>query len=371
MLRFLERERVPVHQNLPRPSQEDARATARGDLALYRCPSCALVANLAFRSELLAYGEDYDNNQSMSGVFDEHVTSLLDELVRDGISGKQIIEVGCGKGYFLERLCELGQNTGVGYDATYEGPSSKLDGRVRFVRDFYGGQASAQNVDVIVCRHVIEHVPRPVDFLKSIRDALSGSKDTVLYFETPALEWIIDGAVFWDFFYEHCCYFTEPALRNMFRLAGFETVELRRVFKGQYLWLKARYDARNAPLPLEPGATDLEAYRVLEQEKIKSWQHSMRAYRASGPVAVWGAGAKGVTFVNLLDPTGELVDCIVDINPNKQGQYVPGSGHLIVEPAALGTRGIRNVILMNPNYTEEVRQTLQNLGLEIGLHAAE
>jgi hypothetical protein len=79
-------------------------------------------------------------------------------------------------------------------------------------------------------------------------------------------------------------------------------------------------------------------------------------------VALWGAGAKGVTFANLLDPNCELLDCLVDLNPAKQGCFVPGTGHPIVRHDELDARGVRTALAMNPNYTPENVELLRSVG---------
>ena len=86
-----------------------------------------------------------------------------------------------------------------------------------------------------------------------------------------------------------------------------------------------------------------------------------------GKVAIWGAGAKGVTFANLLDPHSKLIDCIVDLNPNKQGGFVPGTGHPIVSYQDLPKRNVATAILMNPNYREENQTLLRNAGIKLNL----
>jgi hypothetical protein len=81
-------------------------------------------------------------------------------------------------------------------------------------------------------------------------------------------------------------------------------------------------------------------------------------------VVVWGAGAKGVMFLNLLQlTTGSGVDCVVDINPRKQGHFVPLMGQRIVGPDLLLRNPPDLVIVMNPEYEREIRSTLNELGI--------
>ena len=81
----------------------------------------------------------------------------------------------------------------------------------------------------------------------------------------------------------------------------------------------------------------------------------METAAASGGVAIWGAGAKGATFVNIVDPDASLVTCLVDVNPRKQGRSVAGTGHAGVAPDQLTPKGVATVIIMNPNYETEIR----------------
>ena len=89
--------------------------------------------------------------------------------------------------------------------------------------------------------------------------------------------------------------------------------------------------------------------------------------RKGGRVALWGAGAKGATLANLVDPEGELIDCVVDLNPSKQGGFIPGTGHPIVSYTALPVRDVRTAILMNPNYRAENLALLAQSNIEVNL----
>jgi SAM-dependent methyltransferase len=218
---FLERLNVPVHQNLVCNTWEEALNVKRGDLSLVEC-ECGFVFNQSFDESLLSYGERYNNDQMASEVFNEYVDSIVEYL---GLRNQSIIEIGCGNGAFLKKLCA--ENDGVGYDPSYIGPLE--NGRVSFVQGYYEGRPC----DIVVCRHVIEHVPDPVGLIATINAPR-------VFSETPNLDWIIENDTWWDFFYEHCNYFTAGTLRYAFALAGFDG-RAREAFGGQYLWYEGRY----------------------------------------------------------------------------------------------------------------------------------
>jgi SAM-dependent methyltransferase len=361
---FLVRQSVPVHQNLPAATRAQARDAPLGRLEMVACDGCGFVFNCAFDPRLPRYGPGYDNAQSHSPAFAAHLDALARHLVEErGVRGARIVEVGCGRGDFLRRLVAWpgADNWGVGFDPACD-EAVELGGRLRFERRFYGPECADVSADVVVCRHVIEHVADPLALLRAVRGAPR------VFFETPDVDWILRNGVIWDFFYEHCSLFSTESLAYAFALAGFGQVATRAVFGGQYLWVEGAWESEPAPpLPQPPtrgGGLDAAAaaYGASEPERLDGWKKRLAALAAEGPAALWGAGAKGVTLAGLVDPAADLIDCLADINPAKQGRFVPGTGHPIVAPSALAARGVRNVVLMNPAYRAETLAMLPSCG---------
>lgn len=375
---FVHRTDVPVHQNLLYDSPQDARAATRGTLSLHACRGCDFVFNAAFDESLMSYGERYENAQEHSAVFERHVDSLARLLVESrGLRNLHVVEVGCGQGSFLRRLVEYpgAGNTGTGFDPSYAGPEASADGRLRFRREFYGAQSTGVRADAVVSRHVIEHVPQPVGMLRSVRAAMRDALHAPVFFETPCIEWILRERATWDLFYEHCSLFSPRSIACAFALAGFAVREVGHVFGGQYLWTEAvaaAADAGQPPLPPRPLDEVPLAERAIafgrdEAARCAAISGRLHALRAQGPVALWGAGAKGCTLAALVDPGATLVDSLVDINPGKQGHFVAGTGHPILSPAQAARRGVRSAILMNPNYLDECRAMLRRDRVDIQL----
>ena len=95
-----------------------------------------------------------------------------------------------------------------------------------------------------------------------------------------------------------------------------------------------------------------------------AWAARLAEYARGGKtVALWGGGAKAVGFLNLLQVVDQIRH-VVDINPNKQGKFLPGTGQEIVSAAALKEIRPDVVILMNPIYQLEIEGSLKELGLD-------
>lgn len=379
----VERPRSAVLQNRVFPSAEEARAAQAGRLDIRRCADCGFIHNYAFDPALVDYVPEYENEQGNSAHFREHMASLIDQIAAaaEAMAGGKVdtlsvVDIGCGQGGFLEAVLSRlgGQAEGFGFDAAFRAAEVESGPR-RYYRRYFDGDTGHLVPDgavIMVTRHVIEHVPDPVGFLRGIRAAIRPAQQVRLYVETPCAEWIFRNRVVQDFFYEHCNYWTADSLSFAAARAGFATVGVRHVFSGQYLWLEAIPESEEVCATASPhrrgdGAL-VTVYRAAEATTLGHWRERVRALSTDGGVALWGAGGKGVTMAALLDPQAENIACLIDINRNKQGRFVPITGHPVVDAqTAVKHYGVRTAIVMNPNYHDEIAAALDTDGLPITL----
>jgi hypothetical protein len=95
----------------------------------------------------------------------------------------------------------------------------------------------------------------------------------------------------------------------------------------------------------------------------------LQVHRDQGKaVAVWGMATKGVIFSLLVDPDASRIDYCIDVNTNKQGCFVPVTGHAISAPIVLrsASRPV-TVIVMNENYRDEIATTCREIGIDAKL----
>jgi SAM-dependent methyltransferase len=373
---FLRREQVPVQQNLVVKDRRAAEAVPRRPLRMRICERCEFVFNQAFDPSGLKYSDEYDNTQVCSPRFNDYVDGLVQDLVtRRGVRGRRIVEVGCGKGDFLRRLVDApgADNTGCGFDRSYEGPLEDLGGRLRFERRFYEPDCGSVAADVVVCRHCVGYLPDPVGVLRTVRRAVDGSPHALVCFETQDVEWMFDHRAFFDFAYEVCSYFSPGSLAAAYARAGLAATRVRRLFGDQYLWVEGTV-AGPESRP-DPGERRLvgkaRAFARVEADLRRALHDRLTGPGARGRTAVWGAGTKGASLVSLVDPGRELIACVVDLNPNKQGKYLPGTGHPIVDYRQLPDYGVTRAIVVNPNYREENARLLGDAGVAVELVALE
>jgi SAM-dependent methyltransferase len=347
--------------------------------------------NPLFDAGRTEYTQAYENSLHFSPLFQKYAEGLADRLVtRYGLHGKDVLEIGSGKGDFLALMVQRGAGHAIGYDPSFvpgAGHQELIDtGRMAVVREFFDPDVARREADLMVCRQVLEHIEQPLPFLGGIRRGIPPGRGTVLFFEVPnALSPLRDMDV-WTLIYEHCGFYTPQSLGRLFRLSGFEVLSLDELYEGIFLGIEARRadlavggslaeEVRTADSRAggddvredDRGMADLlalvEKFRQRFDQKVAHWRTTLGNLQDAGKrVVIWGGGARGVTFLNLVD-TGRTVQYVVDINPRKTGTFVAGTGQQVVLPSALRAYRPDVVVLMNPIYRQEIAASLRDLGL--------
>ena len=365
---------LPVHGTAVFETAEQARALRRADQVLAVCSACAFVFNSAFDPSLLDYSSAHEESQAASTTFRAFAGDLAAGWVqRYRLEGQVVLEVGCGKGDFLGLLAQAGVARAHGVDPGLDPARLPQHPAVTGEAAWFGPSEVAREAAAVVCRHTLEHVPDITGFLDGVLTAVDPARCRALLFEVPDVGRVLAEAAFWDLSYEHCSHFTATSLRALFVRHGVDVLDVRRVYGGQYLVLEAAPAGSSGPAPSsEDAAAPVEPVeRVVErcrafaravEEQLAHWDAWFAARAAADEqVVVWGGGSKGLVFLSALPETG--VRRVVDINPGLQGRWMGGAAVPIVAPQALVDDPPAVVLLMNGIYRDEVRRTLDDLGL--------
>jgi SAM-dependent methyltransferase len=363
---------VPVHSCVLLQTAADARVFPRRDLELAFCEVCGFLFNHLFDENVMSYSTNFEESQHFSDTFSSFACKLAKKIVKKcDLMGKSIVEIGCGKGEFIAKLCSLAHANGVGIDPGYRPDPGRCQGaNVRFIVDRYGIAYQSIPADLVLCRHTLEHIPDVSAFIRSIREAIAGREDVWIVFQTPDAKRVLNEGAFWDIYYEHCSYFSAGTHARLFRRERFDVTELSVVYHGQYIVQYAR-PAAFVTTPRWRGEADLKAMQRLTADfpdRVRNaqskWKRRIQDAALEGrSIVIWGGGSKGVSFLTTLGLEDEI-QAVVDINPYRQGKYMPGSGHEIVAPSRLTAIRPDMVVLMNPIYKPEVQANLATLGLK-------
>lgn len=328
-------EQLPVFQNRMYDSEEEAINCPKGDIRLVENLETGLVYNEAFRPELMQYDDHYQNEQAVSPLFRAHLETVM-QIIANTMGRESIVEVGCGKGFFMEMLLAGGFDV-QGFDPTYEGTNSRI------IKQYFSPGLGIQ-ADGLILRHVLEHIQDPANFLMKLKNANGGSGK--IYIEVPCFGWVCEQRAWFDIFYEHVNYFRLSDFYRMFDVV----YESGRLFGDQYLYVVAELSSLKYP------KID-EKRRVKFPDDFMNNLVQMYGVELNREVIIWGGASKGVIFSLLKQRAGLYINAVIDINPAKQEKYLPASGFQVKAPEVIlpHLQDGAIIFVMNSNYLPEIK----------------
>jgi SAM-dependent methyltransferase len=172
-------------------------------------------------------GGDFGYSQQQGSYLDKEIAlrltfrKFIRQLKRRGMTGGHLLEVGCGYGFLLEEAAPLFESlTGTDFDSE----AVKCVKQLGFQALGGGVEAvpSAARYDLILATGVIEHVYKPIQFVKQLRQHLSATGWIVL--ATPPMNsfWLKLQGKNWPSFKipEHVTYYDRHTLTELFRRCG-------------------------------------------------------------------------------------------------------------------------------------------------------
>ena len=367
---------IPVLCGVHWAYPEAAEASPVGRMVLAYCPSCAYVRNVAFDPAVMVYDTTMDTNLHHSPAFQAFSADLVKHLAdRYPLSGKRVLDVGCGQGEFLRELCHTAGCAGVGYDAMYAGPEGPDASGAEFHSGYAPRGAGLPEFDMVTSRHWFEHIDDPYEFLVDLRQR-AGTRPVYGYLEVPDACYDLSTAG-WEVIYPHVSYFDAYSLVRIVQRAGWRVEDTGTLFGGMFRFIEmsANVDGDRKGTEPVPGPADrarqlaaVATFRERHEAERAAWRQRIGELveRGARPV-LWGAGSRGVQFLTFAD---QRLAAVVDVNPRKWGRYLPVTAHRVDPPETLSTLKPQAVIITNPSYRNEIAADLKRLGVEAELLTA-
>jgi 2-polyprenyl-3-methyl-5-hydroxy-6-metoxy-1,4-benzoquinol methylase len=371
---------IPVLCGVHWEAHGDAVASPVGKMELAHCPRCAYVRNVAFDPDLLVYDTTMDTNLHFSPAFQRFSADLVQSLSeRYDLSGKLVLDIGCGQGEFLKELTHVSGATGVGYDAMYAGETG-TSGATTFHSGLAPRRDGLPNYDFFTSRHWFEHLDDPHEFLVDLREQAKG-REVFGYVEVPDAVYDLATAG-WEVIYPHVSYFDAYSLASIFSRAGWTVESTGTLFSGMFRYIEVSANrpragghvAHTGELPSmrarDKQLAAIAGFAERHHAERERWRSTIAKLNADGARPVlWGAGSRGVQFLTLADRELGLHG-VVDLNPRKWGRFLPVTGHRVDPPSTLTTLQPKAVVITNPAYREEIAKSLADLGVTAELLVA-
>lgn len=339
------------------------------------CTQCWLVQTEDTEGTEALFDEEYAYFSAFSDSWLAHSERFVDAMQqRFGLDAQShVVEIAANDGYLLQYVRARGIPC-LGIEPTAGTAAAARERGIEIVEEFFGAALAAtlaakgRSADLSAAKNVLAHVPDINDFVAGFATLLKPAG--VATFEFPHLLRLVAENQFDTIYHEHFSYLSLTAVDRIFRSNGLEVFDVEEwpTHGGSLRVFAQRADSGQRPR--------LESVdRMLERERSAGMQTPdfytsvqtradrvkndflgflLEAKREGRRVAAYGAAAKGNTLLNYAGVRPDLLPCVVDRNPGKQGKFMPGSRIPIVTEASLREQRPDYVVILPWNLTDEL-----------------
>jgi SAM-dependent methyltransferase len=342
-------------------------------LRAYVCSGCLLVQLEQFETPEGIFS-DYAYFSSYSTSWLEHCRAYVEQMVdRFGLDEtSQVVELASNDGYLLQYFHER-RIPVLGIEPAANVAKRAIEKGIPTRVEFFGvasatALASERSADLLLGNNVLAHVPDLNDFVAGMKILLKPGG--VITMEFPHLLSLVEQNQWDTIYHEHFSYFSFRTVRAVFRAHGLRLFDVERLpTHGGSLRIYGAHDDDTAKpdtdgttelLELESAAgfEDLATYtgygRRVAADKLDILSFLIDRKRAGQRVVGYGAPAKGNTLLNYCGIGPEIVDYTCDLNPHKQGHYLPGSRIPICSPDRIRDDRPDVVLILPWNLKDEI-----------------
>lgn len=354
-------------------------------LSLAVCRECSYVFNMSRDlSKLDKLYRDYYTYlpQDSSSLNVDFLKKLAKSLSKNHAT-KKVLEVGSHDGYFLKLLFDFGWDV-AGVDPSPISKTAVKKYNFDIKENYFSSNLyKDKKFNLLVARHVLEHIDDPIEFLLDFKKVLT--KKGRIYIEAPSLAYMVEKKNYQDIHFEHLSYFTFDFLKKLISNCGFEIVNSKRLQSNRVISILAE-NKHSAMLTRKKAAQrirEAKSNKSLVQKLLKFGRESEKRrlnmlnfiHSKLGKGDKWvvfGAGAGSVNLISSLGLTEKEILFVVDSDLKKWGKYLPGSGLFVKSPKALKKTMVDVVFVTSDFYQNEIVRSLdwfaKNGGKIVALH---
>ena len=252
------------------------------------------------------------------GVY-SNILEFIEKNIRLNNKGN-VLDIGCGKGLFLRRFTEVFSKWELFGIEPSKNASQFFSETMPNVNIFEGmlEESSYKNekFDIITANGVLEHVPKPIEFLKTVKRMMH--ENSYLYIGVPNFE--NNPADLFTF--DHLSKFTEDTISLCFDIAGFEIIAKKIESQRVPMWyiLKPKLNGVRALEPQVNKSKKLVSRTLREIEGYwSSFNEAAKIVNEGYKIAFYGSGAFGSLAFHYSDISVEDISVIIDDNETVWG----------------------------------------------------
>ena len=353
----------PLATNVWAESELEAKAVQAFNQEYIQCLNCAHVWNYLFDWEHVPYSDKPNKMYNNGSQWEKHIDYLKKWLFDKIPSDPVVVDIGCGDASFLISMAKQYHSRGefLGFD-----PSGEVDSEqtgIIFNRSLFLPleDTAKYKPDLIVMRHVIEHLSSPSSFLHSLEwGASQYKKPTYLYCEVPCIDRVFKTGRLADFYYEHPSQFTTSSFTRLLNSAG-KVIDIIHAYDGEVICGLVELSPSLEQTKISKNADYFCHSTTTSIHNIKQELKDLISKR--NPIAIWGGTGKCASFMHHYQISCEDIPLVIDSDKRKWGTFVPGIGQEIKSPSFLINHPIHTLIVPTQWRTQDILIEATSMGL--------
>jgi 2-polyprenyl-3-methyl-5-hydroxy-6-metoxy-1,4-benzoquinol methylase len=324
---------------------KDKKKEQKFPLILEVCSKCWLVQTSHKIQKEKIFRKNYSYFSSYSKSWLEHCKKFTDEMFIFFKKKINILEIACNDGYLLQFFNNSNLvNKCLGVEPTNSTAKIAKKKKIKVIQKFFNYRLSKQIkknygcFDLIILNNVIAHTPEFHSILKGVEDLLS--INGLVTFEFPHVVEMIKKSEFDTIYHEHYSYFSFYSFQKILRNNNLKIFKVKKLkTHGGSLRVYATKNISNYKVNISVnklikyekkiGINKLKFYKNFHDKAHvikKNFLHFLENLKKKNQsISAYGAAAKGNTFINFLKLTSKDISFVIDLNPNKQNKFLPGS----------------------------------------------
>jgi SAM-dependent methyltransferase len=319
---------------------EDLKSDSGSDLFIVQCKSCGLIQ---LDNDPVPYFREVIRASAFSEEMRKFRLKQFKSWAKEfNLIDKKILEVGCGKGEYLEILSDVGADA-YGIEYARESVDYCLNKNLKVSQGFLGEknlEINNNKFDGFMCLSFMEHWPEPNKVLNGL--LMNLNEGAIGLIEVPNFDMILDDGLYSEFISDHLLYFTKESLIFTLQFNGFEVLSCESIWHNYILSAVVRKRVK----------TNLDFFEGF-RNKVKRDLDLFIGKFPENKVAIWGAGHQALATISLTK-IDKNIRYIVDSAVFKQGKYTPASHIKIVSEVELIKDPVDALIIMAGSYSEEI-----------------
>ncbi len=309
---------------------EDSLNMPRLRLDFIRCLRCGHIYNRAFEYQQVPYVKHPNLMYNDSTLWQWHQEQVCLRLAALLPEDATVIEIGCGEGGFLKQLARLlPQGNFIGFDPNNK--NSLEQKRLTLKPELFVPEKHLKEhrPDLILSRHVLEHLINPLAFIQELAFYSSWYKQQPrLFFEVPCVDRILSFGRLEDLYYEHNSHFTQNSFTTMLKSLPCQIDFIETGYNAEVIFGLIQLEAM--PVAHQIVAETQIFTQQAEQVRRCVPEQIAELLRQGKKLALWGGTGKGAAFVHHFQlDADQFPMTVVDSDLAKAGTYVPGSAYRI------------------------------------------